>query len=155
MAQERQTPAGLDLGTLLGGILAGGGGGASDGAVSADALSEGIGKVLSDPQMMAKLPGMIEMLRPLMDAPSSGGASPGEIMAVAEPREREEEKEGDGRSESPSAVAASASHRGGGGAHDRRIALLCALRPYLSPRRQEAIDYILRMDKMGKLFRNG
>lgn len=36
---------------------------------------------------------------------------------------------------------------------DRRIALLLALRPYLSPRRREIIDYLIRMNKLGELFK--
>ncbi len=153
MAQERQASAGADLGSILGGIL---GGGASDGAVSDSALSEGIGRVLSDPQMMARLPGMIEMLKPMMGNLSSANGSSGEVAeTAAESRGEERGQEKEEEASSPPSVPALAAHRGGGGAHERRIALLCALRPYLSPRRQEAIDYILRMDKMGKLFRNG
>ena len=37
---------------------------------------------------------------------------------------------------------------------DRRIALLLALRPYLSPRRREIIDYLIKMNKLGELFKN-
>lgn len=158
MAEEKQGSAGLDLGSLLGGILSGGGNAAEaeagGGGISADALSDGIGKVLSDPQMMAKLPDMIEMLRPMMGSMASGGSPLGDAVAAGVSQEREEEKKEKGGTQALS-VPASGSHKGGRGAHERRIALLCALRPYLNPRRQEAIDYILRMDKMGKLFRNG
>ena len=160
MAEEMQAPAGLDIGALLGGILgsggekgvsdSGGGAARSDvGAEQAIALQEGIGKVLSDPQMMARLPEVIEMLRPMMGGLPAGGGD----------GEKGDADTGQSGSDAPgTAVPASVSHkdgRGGRGAHERRIALLCALRPYLSPRRQEAVDYILRMDKMGKLFRNG
>ena len=36
---------------------------------------------------------------------------------------------------------------------DRRITLLLALRPYLSPRRREIVDYLIRMNKLGELFK--
>lgn len=36
---------------------------------------------------------------------------------------------------------------------DRRTALLCALKPYLSRERQTAIDYMLQFGKMGDLLR--
>lgn len=36
---------------------------------------------------------------------------------------------------------------------DRRIALLSALKPYMSPRRCEAIDYLIRINRMGDLIR--
>ena len=131
---------GADLSALLGGLL---GGEKGAGGMSGDPLA-GIGAVLQDPQMMAKLPEVMAMLRPMMGQ-LTGGASPDhaatavDVPAVTKPAEEK-----------------SVSHHGGGsGCRERRIALLCALRPYLSPRRREAIDYILRMDKMGKLFRNG
>lgn len=137
---EATIDGGADLSTLLGGLL---GGERGAGSMSGDPLA-GIGAVLQDPQMMAKLPEVMAMLRPMMGQ-LTGGASPDhaatatDVPAAAKPTEE--------RSLSH--------HSGGSGCRERRVALLCALRPYLSPRRQEAIDYILRMDKMGKLFRNG
>ncbi|MBR4873953.1 MAG: hypothetical protein IKV00_08970 [Clostridia bacterium] len=41
----------------------------------------------------------------------------------------------------------------GGGASSHRTALLCALKPYLSPRRREAIDYITRISKLGDVMK--
>lgn len=38
--------------------------------------------------------------------------------------------------------------------HDKRTALLLALRPYLSPARCEAIDYITRIGKLGDVVKN-
>ncbi len=35
---------------------------------------------------------------------------------------------------------------------DKRIALLCALRPYLSPGRQEAVDYIIKLSRVGDIL---
>ena len=37
---------------------------------------------------------------------------------------------------------------------DHRTALLCALKPYLSPKRCEAIDYFTRISKLGDMVRN-
>lgn len=150
-AEGAQTPTGVDLGGLLGGLLAGSTASQNAsqsiptaGGISQSALSDGIGAVLRDPQMMAKLPDMIAMLKPLM-----GNLSASDAAAVAEEKPREPEQV------PPSASLPASPSGKGKGCHERRIALLCALRPYLSPRRREAIDYILRMDKMGKLFRNG
>lgn len=36
---------------------------------------------------------------------------------------------------------------------DRRVALLSALKPYMSPRRCEAIDYLIRINRMGDILR--
>ncbi len=38
--------------------------------------------------------------------------------------------------------------------HDKRTALLLALRPYLSENRCEAIDYITRIGKLGDVIKN-
>lgn len=183
MAEEMQTTMGRDapegggngllgallsnpamLGSLLSGLTANGGAetapsataaresdeGGETVAASADvgrAMSDGIGAVLSDPQMLAKLPEMMQMLKPLMGAmsvPTGGGGDGGEkresVAAGAKPS---------GKAGEEHAVSGK-----GGRCHDRRIALLKALRPYMNCRRQEVIDYILRMDKMGSLFRN-
>ena len=139
-----QTDSGLDLGSLLGGLLSGGAGEKSGGGTNA--LGDGIGAVLRDPEMMAKLPAMIEMLRPMMG--NLTGAEKAESAdAAAKPTEKAEHRE-------EAALPASKSSGGKGkSCHERRIALLCAIRPYLNPRRKEAIDYILRMYQMGKLFR--
>ena len=128
--------SGSDLGGLLGSLLAGGREESGSG-ISTDAMRDGIGAVLSDPQMMAKLPGMIEMLRPLMGGGAGGDSTQSE--RVEKPAQE--------------AVAAVSAGKGHEGCRNRRVALLRALRPYMSDRRREAIDYILRMDQMGKLFR--
>jgi hypothetical protein len=135
--ENGQTPSAPDLGGLLGSLLGGGSGNGESGA-TADALRNGIGTVLNDPQMMAKLPGMIEMLRPLMGGGAGGDVTPEKAEKTAQ-----------------TAVAPSVGAKGQGACHDRRVALLRALRPYMSDRRKEAIDYILRMDQMGKMFRGG
>ena len=36
---------------------------------------------------------------------------------------------------------------------ERRAALLCAMKPYLSRDRQEAIDYILKLSRLGDLLK--
>ena len=141
MGEDKREP-GADLGALLGGLLGGEG--------QAGALGEGLNAVLRDPEAMAKLPAMIEMLRPMLGGGGgsvpSGAKEGGELPAAAQPHPADEP---------PKREAPPPPHGKGGGCHERRIALLCALRPYLNPRRQEAIDYILRMDRMGKLFRQG
>ena len=133
-APEEHSALPADLSGLLGSLLGGGENAAGDG-VSADAMREGIGAVLNDPQMMAKLPEMMEMLRPMLGGGTNGGGM--------------RPSRADVQTEKPKPAGK------GGGCHDRRVALLRALRPYWTGRRQEAIDYILRMDQMGKLFRSG
>ncbi len=82
--------------------------------------ANGISDVLSNPDLMAKLPEVMAALRPML---SGGDSHP-------------------------------AKQDGKGEAAGRRLALLYALKPYLSPRRCEAIDYFARMSKMGDLMKN-
>ena len=89
----------------------------------------GIDAVLSDPALMAKLPAVIEALRPMFSDPHPQASK------------KEEQATTDNKT-------------GGYGAASKRTALLCALKPYLSPKRCEAIDYIDRMSKMGDLIKN-
>lgn len=93
-------------------------------SASAENAGEGISRVLSNPEMMAKLPDVMKMLAPMMQQGSSSGAS---VPAVA-----------------------AASH--GGGERDRRGCrndLLVALKPFLSPERCRAIDMLLGLSRLG------
>ena len=77
--------------------------------------------LLSNPSLLAALPGLLENLTPLLGgirrgASSSAGSSGGNRSA------------------------ASVSHR-----LDRHTALLCALKPYLSPSRREAAETVIRL----------
>lgn len=93
-------------------------------SASAENVGEGISRVLSNPEMMAKLPDVMKMLAPMMQQGSSSGAS---VPAVA-----------------------AASH--GGGERDRRSCrndLLVALKPFLSPERCRAIDMLLGLSRLG------
>ena len=93
-------------------------------SASAENVGEGISRVLSNPEMMAKLPDVMKMLAPMMQQGSSSGAS---VPAVA-----------------------AASH--GGGERDRRGCrndLLVALKPFLSPERCRAIDMLWGLSRLG------
>ena len=93
----------------------------SQDAPTSTATDIGIGDALSNPELLAKLPEVISVLRPMI-----GG---------------NEKKEGSPKKESPSA-------------DDKRLALLCALKPYLSPGRCEAIDYFARISKLSHMIKN-
>ena len=72
-----------------------------------------IGSLLSSPELMSKLPEVLEAIKPLVNT-------------------------GKPHSDAP----------------DKRLALLCALKPYMSEHRREAIDYITKINKLGGLFNN-
>lgn len=101
-------------------------------ALPSGGLAEGLGAVLSDPELMAKLPQIMAMLRPMMaqgaaQAPATSGGANTEI---------------------PSTVAPVAARQ-----DDHRSALLLALKPFLSDDRQRAVDAMLRLSKLGDVLR--
>lgn len=97
-------------------------------------LSEMLKDVLADPDAMGKLMGAAEKLMGNSKAqPSSAKEN--------EPEEEEEEAQA---SHAPVQHEKKASN-------EDRIALLCALRPYLSPERRKSADSLIRMLKMMKL----
>lgn len=84
----------------------------------------GIGRLLSNPDMIAKLPQILALLKPVLQkATDKTGESA--VPAGAKPR-----------SKPP----------------DGRIALLLALKPYLSPSRCESIDTIVTFCKLNDLL---
>ena len=91
---------------------------------NSDAVADGISRVLSNPEMMAKLPDVMKMLAPMV-----GQAT--------------HEKEVDAPT-----LAAIAS----GGTRDRRNCrndLLVALKPFLSPARCRAVDTLIGLSRLG------
>lgn len=82
-----------------------------------------ISSVLSNPEMMAKLPSIMASLGPMLGKSNEKSAAP--------------------------ASKSMSKH-----APDKRIALLAALKPYMNPKRCEAIDYIIKLDKIGDLLRS-
>lgn len=104
----------------------------------------GLTSLLTDSDFMAKLPGVLSMLSSrisgsgVKDGGNGGnGGSDGK----------------DGKSVKSSTRGGSGEGHGGGRGGDRCIALLSALKPYMSPRRCEAIDYLIRMNRMGDIIR--
>ena len=88
-------------------------------------VADGISHVLSNPEMMAKLPDVMKMLAPMMQQVQS---PTGESLPAS----------------------AAPAHEGGG--YDRRGCrndLLLALKPFLSPERCRAIDMLLGLSRLG------
>lgn len=84
-----------------------------------------LGGILRDPSVMAQLPAMMAMLRPML----SGGE---------EARQNEDGEQGQ---------ATGKKHKS-----DHRTALLLALKPYLSDGRREMIDYIVNLSRLGEIL---
>ena len=109
---------------------------------------DGLRSLLSDPQLMEKLPQMMAMLSPLLSAkapseasssPTAEPALPSTSLPVAAPAAERV----------PSEAHASL---GTNSASKQRDALLCALKPFLSPERQHAVDSLLQLSRLGDLI---
>ena len=85
-----------------------------------ESVAEGISRVLSNPEMMAKLPDVMKMLAPMVSQPQSQPSQ--EIQT-------EKKTEHDRKS--------------------CRNDLLVALKPFLSPERCRAIDMLLGLSRLG------
>lgn len=111
--------------------------------------------LLSNPALMEKLPDIMTAVKPLLAGISLPG-TPEKPQPAPEPTAGTAAAPVSAPTEVPSPP--SVAPTGGrpspvSAAHSQRAALLKALRPYMSRGRQDAIDYMLRIDQLGKLFR--
>ncbi|MBQ7829772.1 MAG: hypothetical protein IJ345_05825 [Clostridia bacterium] len=93
--------------------------------------------LLSNPELISKLPSLISSVKPMLDMLGLGSQPTAETGAT---------RDGD------KAVSAGVSVKRSQ-TDDRRAALLCAMKPYLSHDRQQAIDYILKLSRLGDLLK--
>lgn len=94
---------------------------------------------LSNPELIAKLPSIVATVRPIIEmlgktsSLSSSTASPPPPPPVESV---------------PAALGLSGSH-----SSDSRTALLCAIKPYLGSERQNAIDYVIKLGRLGEILK--
>lgn len=137
---------------------------AHEGATENKAFSSALNEILSNPQMLSAISSMAERLK-------DGSAQPSE-SAESENKDKSAQKEDSARSEAPSSEEAALANapqgfdfssvanilgalRGSGKtseAQSHRSELLCALKPYLSQSRGDAIDKIIRLTELSSLF---
>ena len=97
-------------------------------ALLGNASTDGLSAVLSNPALMEKLPQVMAMLKPMLSA-SPPSAPTQQALAPITSTDRKT------------------------GGSDDRDRLLLALKPFLSHERQEAVDAILRIAKLGLLLK--
>ncbi len=98
--------------------------------------------LLSNPELLAKLPSLLSTIKPIIEMLGSSGTT--DISTQKEQRAHTD-------SISAFSVSAPTSSPKGGG--DSRAALLCAIKPYLSQDRQNAIDYIIKISRLGDILK--
>ncbi len=107
---------------------------------AANPMGDIISSLLSNPEMLTKLPALLSSIKPIMEmlgGLGGGGAASASATAQALPTPQA----------APSAVKPS--DKGS----DSRTALLCAMKPYLSADRQNAIDYIIKLGRLGDILK--
>lgn len=110
---------------------------AAVGGGSGDILSS----LLSNPELIAKLPTIISSIKPIIEMfGKSSSPTVNDTASVAALPQKAE------------SVAASVTKADRGGS-DSRTALLCAMKPYLSADRRDAIDYIVKLGRLGDILK--
>ena len=94
-------------------------------SVLAGSNGDGLATMLSNPELLSKLPQMMSLLRPMLESGTSG--KPTSMH--------------DGGIQKKSS-------------EDCRNELLCALKPFLSPERRRAVDAMLRISQLGNVIRH-
>ncbi len=115
--------------------------GSSAGAEQKTAGGDILSSLLANPEIISKLPQVLSMLKPLMEGGTTvtASASPPEPSVIS----------------SPSGNATQAGlFRPHGKECDNRATLLYALKPYLKRERQEAIDYMVKLSKLGDILKS-
>ena len=108
--------------------------------------SDLLSSLLSNPELLSKIPSIIATVKPIMEMMSSGSASNTTIPTFSATNAS---VQGAKNREVDSAPASNLQP----GSDDRRAALLCALKPYLSDDRCRAIDYIIKLNRLGDVLK--
>ena len=117
-------------------------------SITPDALSGAISQLTRNPQLLSSIASMI-------GAPPPPNAQPSVETAADDSEEKAEKAE---KSEAPKDMLATLAPLLSGGikrtpGEERRDALLCALKPYMSGRGAEMIEYILKYGKFGDILK--
>ncbi len=101
-----------------------------------------LSSLLSNPEMLAKLPTLLSSVKPIIDMLGAGSLSSPASASVSAPISAPTSQ--------TVPTSLTASHNKGA---DSRTALLCAMKPYLSHDRQNAIDYIIKLGRLGDILK--
>lgn len=103
----------------------------SENSPMASASADLFTSLLSNPELISKLPSILSTVRPIIEMMSKNKDQA--ISSVSATPQSEEKK-----TKPP---------------NDRRAALLCAMKPYLGHDRQLAIDYIIKLSRLGDILK--
>lgn len=121
----------------------GGSGGADrdgGGSEQSDPLGGVLSALLSNPEMIKMLPTVIASVKPMLEMLGGGAASSASGEAtVAKAVDK--------------SLKPSEHGREGSVGNDSRTALLCAMKPYLSEERRNAVDHIVKLSRLGEILK--
>lgn len=96
-----------------------------------------ISSLLSNPELLSKLPDLISVVSPLLSGLSLGGNA----TAPSSPSLQSQAKPTGAITQTQSREVQNSN------------ALLCALKPYLKKERQDAIDYMIKLSRLGDILK--
>ena len=108
-----------------------------------------ISSLLSNPELIAKLPTILSSVKPIIEMLGKMGTSANTVPVATV-------SDDTAKASNNAAAAVSATTKEVSGAHkgaDSRTALLCAIKPYLSDSRREAVDYIIKLSRLGEILK--
>ena len=105
-----------------------------------------LSSLLSNPELISKLPSLLSSIKPILDMLKSAGA-PTTTSSPVSVQIAESATEASAHKDTPASIVR---HPPGA---DSRTALLCAMKPYLSRDRQNAIDYIVKIGRLGDILK--
>ena len=96
-----------------------------------------VSALLSNPELLSKLPALLSSIKPIIDMLGIGSTGQSSVPVSA-----------------PAALNTSANSTAKQDkTADSRTALLSAMKPYLSPERQNAVDYIVKLGRLGDILK--
>mgnify|MGYP003461402845 CR=1 FL=1 len=96
-----------------------------------------VSALLSNPELLSKLPALLSSIKPIIDMLGIGSTGQASVPVSA-----------------PAALGTSANPTAKQDkTADSRTALLSAMKPYLSPERQNAVDYIVKLGRLGDILK--
>ena len=129
--------------------------GASSGgatSVGSNPLGDVFSSLLSNPDLIAKLPVIISSVKPIIEMLSKG-FSPGAAASTSADASGGAVTTPVASTDASVSAAALKDTSVHGRGSDSRTALLCAMKPYLSDDRRNAVDYIVKLSRLGEILK--
>ncbi len=129
--------------------------------IEGDGFSKAFSEILSNPEMMSAISSMAQKFKsgsaqnaPQEAPPTDTVSDASETKNTAKEDTKESAKETSALVEKFPEILGMLSSKNSGPGKNRRSDLLCALKPYLSQSRTDAIDQIIKLSELSSVFKN-